>query len=379
MYNVEIALWSRSTQDKTYQSINKKISHLYQALTKFGRRIDWLNARFGANFIPGNQHVRGIFVAPEYYFTQAGAGGGLTPTNTTFGSRSLSEADKDRAVRSLKMMSAKFPGILIVPGTIAWRKPLARPLNKQISSKTGYAKQFSRSYKAIESLKLAQQTGLGTQRNLMYATSFNPGYIMEYFNLNGIYNSPQNQNLAYNDPNFLNWLQERYPHVFSSMPTEQQKAWKIHLGQVQYMMRNTAYILINGQVIFKYNKRGDWHEAIATRGDTTFVPGGMAGRFMYSGYPFTIEICLDHFLGASFRDAPAPPGNYFHIVTSASVLNNVGNMNVIEGGYFIHASSDISQTTVGKRILGLMTPQNRVNYFNLVDGNPLQYWSIQTP
>jgi hypothetical protein len=40
-------------------------------------------------------------------------------------------------------------GMILVPGTVAWRKPFVRSGPKQISSKTGLAKATSRYDKAI--------------------------------------------------------------------------------------------------------------------------------------------------------------------------------------------------------------------------------------
>src|SRR5689334_5736729 len=72
--------------------------------------------------------------------------------------RSHTQGEKDAIVEKLKLLSARHPGILIVPGTIAWKKPFVRTgeqlfkKDKVTGARTTGLKTVSRAAKAQEAL-----------------------------------------------------------------------------------------------------------------------------------------------------------------------------------------------------------------------------------
>ncbi len=175
----------------------------------------------------------------------------------------------------------------------------------------------------------------------------------------------------------FNWCGLDKSH-YSEIPTLADKMALLTTGS--YIMRNTAYALLNGKVRFKYNKQGDFHEAIGD-GGTVFLPGAKTGIAVIAGIRFGFEICLDH--NVSYLKPPvADPtdGRDLHIVTSAAVENNDNHMFVHPGGYFLHASTNHGWTAVYhnhyKNGLTRLTPPYASE---TVDGDPLEFWKIELP
>lgn len=56
-----------------------------------------------------------LFVAPEYYFARSS------------GMHAISELEKRQLVGRLAAFTSDYPRLILVPGTIAWRKPIHRP------------------------------------------------------------------------------------------------------------------------------------------------------------------------------------------------------------------------------------------------------------
>src|SRR4051794_4668878 len=119
MQTILVGLWSRITPDDPHDNLSKEVraNKLEEAVGKLASKVD-------QEGIPTEQRVRGIFVAPEYYFARKKAGLVLEGTGGT--ERSLSQDKKDLVVKRLEQISGGNPGILIVPGTVAWKKPFAR-------------------------------------------------------------------------------------------------------------------------------------------------------------------------------------------------------------------------------------------------------------
>eukprot|EP01036_Dinobryon_divergens_P024032 gene24032-32443_t len=63
----------------------------------------------------------------------------------------------------------------------------------------------------------------------------------------------------------------------------------------KYIVRNTALIACNGQVIMEYGKRCGFNELSILRiNDHVYLPGQVSGLFTWSELYFGVEICLDH-------------------------------------------------------------------------------------
>lgn len=130
--DVYIALWhldTRADPGPREPSILHKLLALQRAITT---SVSY----FGQLGDPGGGSAIRIFAAPEYYFAM---GGDYI--------RGYSADEKTAIVRSLMEISATYPGIILCPGTVAWkelmdrsqRRTVAADLKARIASAAGNA------------------------------------------------------------------------------------------------------------------------------------------------------------------------------------------------------------------------------------------------
>src|SRR5689334_19317157 len=112
-HKILIALWSHAHDWDS--STNRRLSTLDH---RIGTVDGWITNR--AAELSASLPFKGIFLAPEYYFTE--------PDPNRFRSP-LSEKDRLRIERKLLELSTKYPRILLVPGTIFHQKPLVRTVD----------------------------------------------------------------------------------------------------------------------------------------------------------------------------------------------------------------------------------------------------------
>jgi hypothetical protein len=422
MADILVGLWSRNTPDDSHGSLSKEAR-----ASKLEEAVGNLASKITQAAIPTEQKIRGIFVAPEYYFAAINAGQVLEGKGGT--ERSISQAEKDFVVTMLEKISNGNQGILIVPGTVAWKKPFARTgesrfkKQKDTGKRTMEQKTITREEKAKDALNKFDALGIKTRPvdmvniyDLRIVSAFsekyqtNPDFASRV--VRGAYSAVfEDDQTPHNDENdtevrdtlsknsseacwkriaecvladpglrqdFLksSGLLPLPPHAIRVIPSTGDKRQKIASG-VANLMRNTAYVCLNGKVRFKYAKRDDFHEAVGADHNTVFIPGAQVGLATIEGIRFGFEICRDHGYGLLSKARGAQKVQV-HIVSSAEVTNEDEQMPVEPGGYFLHASSNIRNTAVyqnrGDRMLELETlPDSN----DEVDGDPLLYWRIQ--
>jgi hypothetical protein len=325
-----VALWSRETHDVRFGPDNTaaRFGALSLAVQTAAARMNRIASLRGSA-------IQCVFVAPEYLFTELY---GNVPGNAHFLTRAMSDAGKQFVLGRLQLLSRTHPSILMVPGTVAWKKPFARV--------------------GAEQFKKNPRTGLRT------AVPKAEGRDVK------AHRSLIRQGAIVGDPGG--------PHAVwrgDQTPTIAEKRADITANVFTHMMRNTAYVLHKGRVHFKYNKQGDFHEAIGDA-TTVFVPGDQVGTCVIEGVRFGFEICLDHNMSVLQRRARhrAVDPVQVHIITSAAVDNVSDNAHVTQRGYVVHASSVDACTTVyqPKQGRGQMVSLGHDN----VDGDPLRYWLI---
>jgi hypothetical protein len=408
MRPIIVGLWSRDTTKHSTSTTTDKIRHLKDALTR-------LAAMMQAQKIPDKQDIRGILIAPEYFFTKPNAG---KWNGISFNDRSLSQTDVQNAVNEFEVVSKANQKVLLVPGTFAWKKPLIRPVSeaRKFSSLTGDRsgplKSTSRLDQARQNLTHEQATtgermggarlGSDPLGNVIFTFLTDPANApffvanQVYFNSRGVAITDKVglYHLFLRTDDLLNIIAPEAmwrPHV-TAVPSLAQKT--VALGTATSMMRNTAFVLLNGRVRFKYNKQGDFHEAIGDGAQTVFVPGAKAGVCAIGAIRFGFEICLDHCIGYLSRvqnTHPLPSGQAreardIHIVTSAAVENKTTNMYVRPGGYFLHASTNKGWTCVyhnkpasGGTPGGLVAVSPLTGGESQIDGDPFRLFRIELP
>jgi hypothetical protein len=389
-----VGLWSRNTPDVHHGGLSTLVraSILEDALDRMTQVTEQQS-------VPRGQKIRGIFVAPEYYFSNTYSG---TVAMGGMQERSLSEQDKEAVVASIEGISARHPGILIVPGTVAWKKSFARTgeyrfkKDKATGQRTTELKTISRGVKAEYALagadavmtrdamgggqwidptlsraflhEFTNNAGfkLGAIRHayrLVWPTgplTYDVGYDTQVRGLMLASTESFQKFMRYSLANFnlrrRVCLAHNLPHeAFNVIPTTVEK--KQMASSADYMMRNIAYVCLDGKVRFKYAKRGDYHEAVGANNNTVFIPGARIGAAAIEGITFGFEICLDHNLGFLSKSRAGAPVQV-HIVSSAAVQNKPENMPVAINGYYLHASSRDAWTEVYQNIGGTMRAVN---------------------
>ena len=294
--SIGVALYTVKNSDFNFKlSIDERLRKLRTAVLAFN---NWLGSVNQADLQLDNP-FRGIFIAPEYYFTKP----------TLSGRRDfLDLLSKNFLDIQLKQLSRDFPRILLVPGTIHYDIEMT-PEDK---IQTGY-----------QLLKAAKD------RILRQNALAKPRTVLE-------------KSMSHNPTG-----------TFSKVPSMNEMATKLLDPNTKpRKVHNMTSLLLNGRVWASYDKHTDFYEAKSISPDQSmFVPGtqdecpeiGDGAR----KFRFGVEICFDH--GNAVLKHRAPGNLQFHIVVSDSVPTNPGNMAMRNGGYFLHASTDYNESVVYRR------------------------------
>jgi predicted amidohydrolase len=380
-------LWTRPSSSTFNRNPDSNLIHLREALAAHKKRIQAAGL---------NQHgLKGLFVAPEYYFAQAEMGS-WNAVAKDFRTRSIEQSAKEAIVLQLQKISKDFPGIIVVPGSIAWRKPLVRSgtdkfhRNKSTGIRTGVLKTSDRSTKAFQRISSVGDFNMGGGARYnddfwdamwkVVTSNSNTWWKAEFDKLKKtMSDSDALEEIckrAAGDDMTRNAVISKYNLASNSVHLIPGTAAKTLVkGTATHMMRNTAYLLYNGKIRFKYNKKGDFHESIGDDANTVYVPGDKLGLSdPIEGTTIGMEICLDHRLGTLNTGFPSGKKDpHIHVVVSDSVTNTPAKMKARK--YFVHASTDSKETSV-YRMQGGPTKENPEAYTDTVDGGTISYWKL---
>lgn len=311
MRKLIVAVWSVNTEHMQNTTLDARMTNLTAAIAQAQAEVHRMAGRNGLSL--GDSPL-GLFVAPEYLFAHPAPG----HNHNTPDRRHMEEADKVIQLARLQALSLNHPRIILVPGTIAWRKPLERMGAKLTSTKTGELKAVSREHKSVKAL-------------VSYAVDMK---------------------LVPND-------ELAGPRHGVKAATTAEKIGFVRDVAATHMARNTAYVLLGGNVILKYNKRGDFHEVLQPDNSTIHIPGALMGRFdirtedpTLRPITFGIEICLDHAFKTAARGLPNFGNVDIHIVTSAALPIVEERLICKPGGYLVHASSRAAYSKIQQRNTG---------------------------
>jgi hypothetical protein len=325
--NIMVAIWSKNTQKEQSETLAARLKWISDALTEF--EMSWKTIR-------GNQPIKGILIAPEYFFAAREAGKN-DDTGTALNTRCLNEAEKDTIVNELLKLSKKYPKVLLFPGTIAWMKDLVRPVGADQkkddkNKRTGPAKTHATREAGVLAKLTASTARTGARvptelllRKLKHKLS---GREVNK-NVYRVAQSTDVQNMVtyyLRDPSFPDRLKADFGSeagLYLSVTDNSAKIALLGLGSVNSIMKNTAYVMLGGKIKFKYNKMNDFHEAVGDA-QTIFLPGIKAGWVDIEGIEIGMEICLDHAcdqLVNSILASPPTSGKYphLHVIMSACV------------------------------------------------------------
>jgi hypothetical protein len=361
--DLNVALWSRATDKRQFDINEKRLEDLREALGA----CQSFFARVGKG-----QNVRGLFVAPEYFFAATNAG----LADRSFHLRGVIETEKDYIVQQLLAISKKpeFRGVLIIPGTIAWWKSLDRTpdqnfkrdpaTNERTRQLKADISADGRKRSVSNAIDKARRAGAGTgcriatetlrqrvresklPRTTPYPADKKPPNPMA--NLQDVDWDvavevdrvlQDDTQLALYGP--INLLARGNPSTLDSYNL-------LQAGTAERVLKNTAFVFLDGKIVFKYNKMNDFHEALSGDGKLIFCPGSKPGFTTINGIDVGLEICLDHAVGALQKSLTLAnaPSVHLHIVTSASV--EWFPAMIKDNGYYIHASSERGNTAVAQ-------------------------------
>ena len=313
---------------------DERIGLVTRAITKLAERTREAKCDFG------------IFLAPEYLFSNKNSGQPIGLANSgKYYARGISEDQKERNLKNLLIRSKLHPNLILVPGTMAWLKPFDREKginrHKSVTKLRNNPGQVPHDRRG--NAKLDLKSALQASKNHPLTPMGGRGMVGGAGDYGG-----------------------------RSVPNLQQKydATK----NADNILRNSLYFIYRGEIKHKYNKVADYYEDLNWKEQhSVFVPGD-AGRqtSMFYGKQLGFEICLDHAYDMLGFGNPTPFAGFvdIHVVLSAAVGNERARVN--EGGLFIHASSDYSQTGVQQRKLGAFNLVNEsVNLRDMLEKSAL--------
>lgn len=289
---------------------------------------------------------KGMVICPEYFFADFKNNQRLP----------LSETKKENLHRLLLKMSAEYPDILLIPGTLFYEKSLDRPdyakykmvkSGKHTGEREGELKTGDRREKVVQKMHTA----------LSVASSSG--------NTWGIETTYLDKNLGGVDVLSMN-----------------AKYRALRDGTATSFCRNRAYLLLGGTQVARYDKQYDYKESTASQPDEMiFVPGTTNQLPEIGGLKFGMEICFDHWNGALKTRGIAV---HFHIVISDWVSTTTTNFNLQNGGFFIHASTHPDETKLywNQQNHGLrdLTDEHSVRYrYAKSPGEQIRYYVLPFP
>lgn len=276
-----------------------------------------------------------LFVAPEYYFDKETLSQGALnhhgrPPNTD---RQLDQGDKRHIEGEMKNLSANFPDMTIMPGSMSWKKPVNRTENKE---------QY-----------LARHNASAPD------TAINQHYTAKYHAKHGEGANVPNNDLS--NPNHR-------LHKADRKIVDANNLYNTNLprptGRETHIVHNSAPVFRGGEQIAEHQKLGDFSEIRTSNPgeQRLFVPGGRPAEFnMLDGARVSTEVCLDHNLGVTGNpNNPVLPGN-IHVIESDYVAqtNNgpIRNNSAVQ----VHAST---ARTHPNNLTGLLENVHGVKVFD---------------
>lgn len=278
-----------------------------------------------------------LFVAPEYYFAFSDV------------AHAISQAAKDDLVARLRVLSTNYPSLILIPGTIAWKKPVVRRgmeryrRDPTTGLRTTTAKTSSRltkfeqrvKYESLASVALAEHTADREIAELLRNTNLTSSQRTEY------------SSTAYRTETIQIHLRRAVRNRQVALEGMQKRMDED--PDRCFVARNTLYAFYEGREVARYHKRGNFNEVVASESDRGFVifePGGgpeAAGdRFDIEGVSFAVEVCVDHTTGYLSQLSRHQPD--VQIIVSAAVQLVPQHVHARRGCFVVHASSDRDAT-----------------------------------
>jgi hypothetical protein len=278
-----------------------------------------------------------LFVAPEYLFAASDT------------AHAIPQSEKDDLVGRLKALSLSYPYLILVPGTIAWKKPVVRTIpesykrDKTTGLRTNVKKERTRLSKFNERVDFSVNTDIAIAEHRVDLQ------IKQLLAdpLVSLSEKKRLQNPKYRDELIESALikaKQRRKETLTNMSVNLQKQ-----PDRCFVARNTCYAFYAGKEVARYHKRGDFHEVVPSESDNGYIifepgggPDGNGDMFEVESVKFGIEICLDHNYGFLSQTSSTKPD--VHIIVSAAVKFVNEHAHVPPHHWIVHASSSFDYT-----------------------------------
>jgi hypothetical protein len=241
-----------------------------------------------------------IFLAPEYFFSNQ------RHANDRFYSKDV----KQFIVSRLSALAKRYPKILIIPGTVLWKKSAYRegPIAKGFGIGFGPSpKNQSRANKTLARLATAR-ANFQTDDNL-------PGWS-------------HSGKFGRDDSDIGNEQNFYMPKYY----LDNAKALNTQIAQ------NVAYIY-KGDVVLKYHKAGNFKEVEGEADNIVFAPGVISGKFKVGAVSYGIEVCRDHCMEVLKQGGGSVN---IQVIVSSYIPNISDGMVMSNGGVLVHSSTEMT-------------------------------------
>jgi predicted amidohydrolase len=256
-------------------------------------------------------YYQSVFLAPEYYFSNQ------RHSNDRFFSQDV----KRYIVSRLRTLARQYPEILIIPGTVLWKKNAFSGV--LTLGKPGEGLKRQQTQKSVDRVNKTLNRIVNARAQFNTTSNF-PGWSHSgQFGRN-----PDSYNTEHNEDKFF--MPKHYLENAKDLNTE--------------IAQNVAYIF-KDDVVLKYHKVGNFQEVMNEQSNIVFAPGNITGLFKVGGVPYGIEVCRDHaqgVLSGSLQNVN------IHIIISSWIANTPVRTALTNGGVLLHSST--KKTTVNANI-----------------------------
>jgi hypothetical protein len=339
---IHVALWSVDTKIQKNGNESNVLRGLSMTdrVNLLGRVVEKAYEKVARGFIQSLPEKIGdapprwalMFVAPEYLFARSDR------------EHLITEAEKRDVVLRLQALSREWPEMIMVPGTIAWKKPAERPVDERFKKdpktgkRTGPEKTLSRFGKFSDRMTRAGMERLALAEHSIdqqyKGYSENARLAMEPYRQESV---KQERRLA------VKGAQDAISTLIEKLDTAPERC---------FLARNTLYAFYNGAEVGRYHKRADYYEVFADESDGGYVifepgaPGdGHPNHFTANDIRFGVEICKDHAAGYLSQLSGGTRPDVQVLVSAATPLVTE-HVFVNPGCFVVHASSDAECTGV---------------------------------
>lgn len=322
MSKILVALWSYDSYAKYGETAALVLENLRKDVARCRSELASIGSRRPSA-------LQAIFVAPEYLFTAPNTGNRRV---------AMTVAQKDVIEQSLLNLSRSYPSVLIFAGTVFYQEEVvgsvrARMGGGLISNELQLKKEYVATFRPTENLSGVQIAKVDLEEDLKKGKVVWASLSKE-----------RKREFAGYWDRMYSW-----EHNGMKVPGLLDLAGGFRKGdsaaRAQRRARNCANIFLGGQRVGTYDKHSDFIETRGAKPDKlAFLPGTADQAPEVDGLRFGVEICFDHGNGVLKRRGLGDLD--FHIVVSDCVDTVEANMAMKRGGYFIHASSNPSETMV---------------------------------